>query len=996
MPITRELVENAIAVMKKDPANYIYFFDNLKSAKWIEPLRERGFFKVPPDTLQEDPPKTILEIAPESGTMMVSFPPWPESRYLARVAGVAPDCVLKVMLELAFTDNASVRIDLAEAACAMPASLAAKWARREAKWVAKQKYLYLLLPDRLGKLVTHLVKGEETQAALALARSILDINPPADPGFEDADGWPDARARPLPRCEKYDYEGVLESHIPQLVNAAGQIALIMLCQVLNSALTHVAAYQHKRDQAFSRAFDSGETSHSLPQPRETSDLKDDSSESWRPHIQADSGFSPDAENLLVTAIRDAAAQLIASRQLTVHEAVKLLERYSWKVFHRISLHVLRSHPDSAAELIVKRLTNAARFGYDYLPPEYDLLLKDFFPHASAEARQDILRFVEQRVSFENLTERYGGSDGFQSEEDTQVQVYRWKIERLHAIHAHLSPRWQRRYAELAASDGLAGYKVPDPEHVWTPVANTPGSPKSQEELARMTVGEIVAFLKTWESASWHESPNSLGRDLSSLAEADPQRFAKNATAFKGLDATYVREVIWGLWEALKNKRDFDWGPVLELCEWVVAQPYEIPGRDAKGLDWHKDPHWGWSFKAVADLIHIGLEARECTIPFAFRARVWQMIAELAEDSELTPEHEAKYHTSPADGSINTTRGVAMHAVIEYALWVRRNIEKEPESVWRGFEHVPEVETVLEQHLEPSHDPALAVRAVYGQHTFALDYLDREWTAAHVPRIFPHDEASKDYWSAAWDSFIRFAEPNADLFHRLEGEYRHAIAQLDASADEDYHRSRSVEKLAEELMLFYWNGELDSQDQNGLLSLFYEKTPSYLRAHAIESVGRMLQSSKNDVSEEVVQRLKRLWISRLKAAREADEISVYQEELAAFGWWFASERFEENWALERLTESIEIGKGIEDKKQVVAYLTTLAVVMPHLVALALRLIVESASYSDVYLYSDEAKEVLQSLLASDSKEARGLARRTIDRLLSLGHRDFRDLVRSTTV
>ena len=167
MPTTKELVENAIAVMKKDPANYFYFFDNLRSAKWIEPLREQGFFK--------DPPGGKEEKDPESGAVMTSFPPWPESRYLARMAGMDPDCVLEVMLDLIFTDNASVHIDLAEAACAMPTKLAAKWARREAEWVVKQKYLYLLLPDRLGKLVTHLVKGGETQAALALARSILAI-----------------------------------------------------------------------------------------------------------------------------------------------------------------------------------------------------------------------------------------------------------------------------------------------------------------------------------------------------------------------------------------------------------------------------------------------------------------------------------------------------------------------------------------------------------------------------------------------------------------------------------------------------------------------------------------------------------------------------------------------------------------------------------------------------------------------------------------------------
>ena len=427
-----------------------------------------------------------------------------------------------------------------------------------------------------------------------------------------------------------------------------------------------------------------------------------------------------------------------------------------------------------------------------------------------------------------------------SEESLQYDVRRWKLNRLSTIHSSLSTYWRQRYEELKAFDGLEDYEPSDPQHVSRPQAKVAGSPVTQETLAQWTIGELVAYLQDWESSVWEESPYGLARAISDTVAVSPQRFAASATAFKGLDATYVHAVISGLREALKNKQVFDWEPVLELCEWVVAQPYEIPGRDPKGLDWHKDPHWGWSFNAVADLLRSGLAKRDGAIPFTFRSCVWEMTAKLAEDSELTPEHEAEYHTSPADGSINTTRGVAMHAVVEYALWVRRNIEKEPESVWRGFEQAPEVQPVLEHHLDPSHDPAFAVRAVYGRYIFALDYLDRAWTSAHVPRVFPHDEAGNDYWNAAWDSFIRFAQPNADLFHRLESEYRYAIAQLGDRADEDDHGSRSVESLAEELMLFYWHGELpDLQDPNGLLSFFYEKAPSSLRAHALESVGRML-------------------------------------------------------------------------------------------------------------------------------------------------------------
>ena len=237
----------------------------------------------------------------------------------------------------------------------------------------------------------------------------------------------------------------------------------------------------------------------------------------------------------------------------------------------------------------------------------------------------------------------------------------------------LPPDWQQRYEELCSSKGLDNYRPSDPERVIRPVASTPGSPILQEELAQMPIQDIVEFLGTWDSPSWKESPNTLGRYLSNLVAASPQRFAESAKAFRGLDATYVHAVIGGLREAVKNERTFDWEPVLELCNWVIAQPFEIPERDPNSFDDHKDPHWGWSFKAIADLLQIGLAKGKAMIPYSFRSSVWQMIEVLSEDPEPTQEHEAKYHSSPADGSINTTRGAAMHAVFAYAHWVRGNL-----------------------------------------------------------------------------------------------------------------------------------------------------------------------------------------------------------------------------------------------------------------------------------------------------------------------------------
>jgi hypothetical protein len=111
---------------------------------------------------------------------------------------------------------------------------------------------------------------------------------------------------------------------------------------------------------------------------------------------------------------------------------------------------------------------------------------------------------------------------------------------------------------------------------------------------------------------------------------------------------------------------------------------------------------------------------------------------------------------PATLSINTTRGQAMHAAVRYALWVRRHIEKTPEGKERiahGFKEMAEVREVLEAHLDPTLDPSLAIRSVYGQWFPWLVLLDPQWASAHVPNIFPQNKPLRDLRDAAWDTSV---------------------------------------------------------------------------------------------------------------------------------------------------------------------------------------------------------------------------------------------------
>src|SRR5262245_10781518 len=107
----REHVQRALRAIKR-AADLQLFFEKLNSPDWITPLEEEGLFREPWPA--------------ESDGKYVSFPFWPQSKYLVRMAPKAPQLVLNVIERIPATDNVRIHEDYADCALAMPAAVAAK------------------------------------------------------------------------------------------------------------------------------------------------------------------------------------------------------------------------------------------------------------------------------------------------------------------------------------------------------------------------------------------------------------------------------------------------------------------------------------------------------------------------------------------------------------------------------------------------------------------------------------------------------------------------------------------------------------------------------------------------------------------------------------------------------------------------------------------------------------------------------------------------------
>jgi hypothetical protein len=936
-----------------------YFFGKLASPAWLIPLRNGGFFRRPPALTRDD-------------ERVISFPPWPEARYLVRMASIAEvqETVLEIALQVPETENVRVLEDLAEIALALPAHLSTRLVPKATMWLESPNPS--LLPQQLGDLVSHLAKGGQLDPALDLARSLLVVLP--DPRVKEITGKEADVLRPEPRphFDLWWYEQVLQKNAPDLTTAAGELALVLLCDLLDAAI-RLARRTCEGD---------GPEDHSYIWRRAVDDHQQNNVE--------------DLRNVLVSAVRDTAEQLAKANTSQIPRLIEILEQRPWRVFHRVALHLLRVFPDAAPTLIAERLTDRQQFDDSSVRHEYALLVRDRFAHLSPNEQATILGWIAAGPDLDRIQRMREEVSGQRlTDEELSRAVKYWKRDRLAPFQQALPSEWQQYYAGLVTELGA-------PEHpefgvYWRSWVG-PIGPVGTEELGAMSVGEIVGFLKEWEPSDDFMGPSrdGLGRALTAVVMSDPHRFAAEAPQFQNLHPTYVRSLLWGLWQAGPQEQAFSWASVLELCRWVIREPRDIPRQPRSAPV--EDPEWRETRKAMLSLLPRGFASGREELPFELRRLAWEIVNALTEDPQPTPADEARYIGSngdPASLAINSVRGEAMRMVICYAFWVRRHLGHTSDGlgeIAHSFEQMPEVKAALDAHLDPSHDPSLAVRAVYGRWFPWLFELDRKWAVSRIPEIFPHAETLQHFHRAAWEAYLTFCDVNEPVFEALSEEYSRAIECIGMDPAPWRHLEEPEHRLAVHLMERYWRGEIELDDAGSLLARFYAKTTGRLAGYALNVVGRWLCHEQAVVSPELIDRLRSLWAKRLEVVRARASSKADAVELVPYGWWFISGRFDDAWAIDQLTAALELAGETTPDHRVVERLSGLASALPRQVLECLRLLVEGDKRGwGIQVWEPHVRTVLTAAIQSADAGSRQAAIDFIPVLAARGHLAFRDLL-----
>lgn len=694
--------------------------------------------------------------------------------------------------------------------------------------------------------------------------------------------------------------------------------------------------------------------------------RNDRSHIWRPTIQY--SRDRDAKGAMTSALRDAAQHLARADHVGVTMVVQALERRARAIFHRVALHVLSVVPND--DLIVERLGRRDLFDDPLVAHEYDQLLRERVAGDQSEIQTVLLEWI----------------DAGPADQDQDDAVDEWRLLQLARFGDALPSSQVQRYNALVARFGR-----PDVSHSDPAPWRSTSSPRTAQELRELPDDDLIEFLGSWHPDEGWSGPSreGLAAQLQDAIAAEPARFVPLVDRIAATHEIYLYAVIDGLRLATDASGAFPWAPVLVLCQSIVRDARTIPETAPESEPLHQRVRVR---RAVARLVDTGL--RNDAIPAELHGELFGILSELASDPEpdVADEHRRKASgdDDPATLDLNTVRGIAFHSLMRYA-WRTRTSGATGQSRFQA-----PLREVLDRHLDPALEPRETIRAVYGQYFPYLIECDPEWARSNVDAIFPVDASVTHLRLAAWNSYLIHNQAYRSAYDLLEDRYRAAVFDLAGAtpgSTESRYKLELRHALASHVLQLYMTSAGDSLD-GSLVDLFFTQAPPDLRTHLIETIGFDLLDEEAEPSTRALARLRELWTWRVTAIRQRSDAEP--GELRGFGWWFASGKFDQEWALTQLHDLLSIGGTVEPEPRVLEHLAEIRAQNLPLVVSCLAHLVDLPQMIEQHWRVTHSAENIRRILSrgiasSDDPETMQGARQVVNRLIARGHTQFGDLL-----
>jgi hypothetical protein len=626
--------------------------------------------------------------------------------------------------------------------------------------------------------------------------------------------------------------------------------------------------------------------------------------------------------------------------------------------------------------------------------EYAMLVKHRFSILSPEDRQTWLEWAD--TGMERFT-----TEEF-DDEDSDLKERRrnwWRFRKLVWVQEHLDSERRIFIDQMIETGADREYAFFNSLSKMSRVHDE--SPINDGEMSSLPFKDAVERIAQWkpEGARFHgPSVQGLASTFGSYVAANVESFSRGAQELIDRPAPFVRAFIGRMTQAIKDNKRIDVLAVLKLCEWVVSRPVDEKTRPDDGEE-RGENDWRWTLETISEFIEAICKADDNGSPryklIAFRDQIGSILTLLTRAPSASIKSKAKEESDPRISdylsfAINSTRGKATEAALEFAAWIANQI-KEDKTVPGGMHSLAEVKSMLAWQIDPA-NRSIEAFSIIASRLGLLYWIDKDWVRENIDSIFDLkalEQNRDEAWGwAAWNTFLVWVRPHIELFNLLRSQFNYAVEQVSSVNPAANAREQPFYRLGEHLMVLYARGNITLESDNRLLQRFLSAGDVQIRSHAIAFVGRSLRGD-DSVPPNIVERFMKLW-DWYWAAIGRKDVQEHKK-LETFATWFACGIFPTEWALRQLDQITRIVAIPEPDDGIMEQLAKIAKSNLPLATAILDRMIRADTFGQIYQWEEAAKSIL-AIAVEAAGTVQDMAVQLIDELGRRGYLKFGALLK----
>ena len=847
---TEEIIQT-LSNLLKSKVRYAYFFNELDSPAWLQPLKDAGWFDPRNQPIHQEVPDQpvhfwhALGYVEKVANRTQKVPCEETVNILADIVNTIVDYTNDVEASIAsdHTDSQVIKI-----ICALPIE------KIESRHIT---FIGIALKSRVGVTLVHSAIGETVlsklldggvkELTLALLEDMLDA--------EVIHG--DITAV----MEEYWLCDALQKHEQAIAELCSVEAVQIACTRIRSLI------------------DEGAYSFNIIS-------KIDSAPSDYPHrryaellVGFTSGLlrSIEFDNSVEEIVKDLLQEGLTA---TCNDPVK---KNAQTIFGRIALTAVTHHYENLKHLFWEWQGNPLE-SIGLKPELYDLIQTNCLVFDEGEIDR-ILHWIESQQDIE----------GTEDDDIRAKQIAYRKREWLSALmetgNEEIVSAYQR-YEQVNPA------KLEHPGLLWwTEVRWGEVRPVTVEVLSDMSNAQIAEYLiKFKEKNNSPSAPTERGlaETFEECVKKDPQRFTEELYLFQDVQTLYQHSMLSGFLMAWRDKKEFNWATLLKFIHQILSSKRFWDEQYETGLNYRD-----WVLSVVADLVTAGTKNDK----YAFDVQLFSLAEEILlilvgkveSEGPIIATRDGIHTVDLPLTFLNSVKGKTFTAMIDYALRFARTNNIEQGSRWPLS-----IKRVFTNRLDRSIESSIEFSFALGAYLPNLLYLDKEWVISNIDNMFPQQD--ENYWRVAFSGYLFYSDIREELYYLLKahGHYQKGL-------NTDFTNTEVQERLVAHVCTGWIE---DSEVLNDKTSLIYQlinsENPNHL-SHLVHFFWRQ----RDNLPEKMKAKVRPTWRALYKSLSQKDDVAEYEEVLSRLSGWVALVDKIDAEVLKWLKKSTQYIRGLTD-------------------------------------------------------------------------------------